>query len=136
VADRFSPEKRSQIMASIHGCDTTPERLVRSAAHRLGFRFRLHVRSLPGCPDIVFPKHHKIVFVHGCFWHGHKRCKRSKLPVTNVAFWKKKLSGNTERDRRNLRSLRRMGWGVLVLWECELKKPPDLCLRLQEFLFS
>jgi DNA mismatch endonuclease (patch repair protein) len=136
TVDIFSREKRSQIMASIHGRDTTPERLVRSMAHGLGFHFRLHVRTLPGSPDIVFPKHHKIVFVNGCFWHNHRGCRRSKLPASNVAFWRKKLSDNAKRDRRNLSSLHRLGWDVLVLWECELQKPPGLPMRLKEFLLG
>lgn len=134
MADIFSKEKRSRIMASVHGRDTAPEKAVRSMAHRLGFRFRLHVRALPGSPDIVFPRHRKIILVNGCFWHGHKGCRRSKLPASNTDFWKKKISDNAGRDRRNLRALRRMGWDVLILWECELKKPPKLQKRLQKFL--
>jgi DNA mismatch endonuclease (patch repair protein) len=134
VTDIFSKEKRSQIMASVHGRDMTPEKIVRSTAHRLGFRFRLHVRNLPGSPDIVFPRYRKIILINGCFWHNHGGCRKSRLPASNVAFWRKKLSDNARRDRRNLRSLRRLGWRVLVLWECELNKPPGLQGRLWEFL--
>jgi DNA mismatch endonuclease (patch repair protein) len=136
MTDIFSREKRSQIMASVHSRDTTPEKIVRSTAHRLGFRFRLHVRNLPGSPDIVFPRYRKIILINGCFWHNHRGCRKSRLPESNVAFWKKKLSDNAKRDRRNLRSLRRLDWEVLVLWECELNKPPGLPMRLKEFLLG
>jgi DNA mismatch endonuclease (patch repair protein) len=134
VTDIFSKEKRSQIMASVHGRDTTPEKIVRSTAHRLGFRFRLHVRTLPGSPDMVFPKHRKIILINGCFWHHHRRCSKSRPPATNADFWNRKFLDNARRDRRNLRLLRRLGWDVLIIWECELKKPPGLQRRLWEFL--
>ncbi len=121
MADTLTPEQRRRCMSRVKGKDTSPERVVRSFVHRLGYRFRLHARDLPGKPDIVLPRHRKIVFVHGCFWHGHKRCPRSGRPATNKAFWKKKLDGNMERDERDQRRLRRMGFRVLVVWECQVK---------------
>ena len=121
MADTLTPEQRRRCMSRVKGKDTSPERIVRSFVHRLGYRFRLHARDLPGKPDIVLPRHRKVVFVHGCFWHGHKRCPRSGRPVTNKAFWKKKLDGNMERDERDQRRLRRLGFRVLVVWECQVK---------------
>jgi len=100
----------------------------------MGYRFRLHVKDLPGTPDIVLPKRRKIIFVHGCFWHGHKGCARSQRPTSNIAFWRKKLDGNLARDRANLRKLRRDGCSVLVVWQCWTKKPEKLAARLQKFL--
>ena len=107
-------------MAAIRGHDTTPERLVRSALHRHGLRFRLHVRDLPGRPDIVLPRHRTVILVHGCFWHRHLGCARSTLPATNRAWWVAKLRRNRARDRRILRALRAAGWRVIVVWECQL----------------
>lgn len=102
-------------MSRVKGRDTKPEMLVRSLVHRMGFRFRVHRRELPGNPDIVLPRHGKAIFVHGCFWHGHKRCSRSKRPKTNKTFWNNKIDENIERDKRFRRELRRMGWKVLVV---------------------
>ncbi|MFM9146178.1 MAG: very short patch repair endonuclease [Phycisphaerales bacterium] len=110
---------RSRIMAAIRGHDTTPERLVRSALHRHGLRFRLHVGGLPGRPDIVLPRHRTVILVHGCFWHRHLGCARSTLPATNRAWWVAKLRRNRARDRQNLRALRAAGWRVIVVWECQ-----------------
>jgi DNA mismatch endonuclease (patch repair protein) len=114
------PPTRSRIMSAIRGHDTTPERLVRSALHRHGLRFRLHVRGLPGRPDIVLPRHRTVILVHGCFWHRHIGCPRSSLPTHNRAWWVAKLRRNRARDRRNIRDLRAAGWRVIVVWECEL----------------
>src|SRR6266850_1135769 len=100
MADVFTPEKRSAIMSRIKGENTRPEILVRKIVHSLGYRFRLHSNTLPGKPDLVLPRHEKIIFVHGCFWHGHVRCSRSALPSTNVQFWQKKILGNKSRDAR------------------------------------
>ena len=111
---------RSRIMSAIRGHDTTPERLVRSALHRHGLRFRLHARDLPGRPDIVLPRHRTVILVHGCFWHRHIGCARSTLPETNRAWWVAKLRRIRARDRRALRDLRAAGWRVIVVWECEL----------------
>jgi DNA mismatch endonuclease (patch repair protein) len=134
MTDVFTPEKRSRIMARVKGADTRPEMIVRSMAHRMGFRFRLHVRDLPGRPDLVFPRHKKIIFVHGCFWHGHDGCRRSARPTTNTEFWNRKLSGNVERDKRNREALIEAGWKVLVVWECETRDRERLKAILIDFL--
>ena len=136
MTDVFTPEKRSQIMARVKGSDTRPEVLVRSLVHRMGFRFRLHRRDMPGCPDLVLKKHRKIIFVHGCFWHGHKGCRRSARPSTITKFWNRKLSGNMERDKRNQETLRKDGWKVLVIWECETKDQEKLNEILRDFLLE
>jgi DNA mismatch endonuclease (patch repair protein) len=123
-------------MAAICGKDTVPERVVRSIAHRLGFRFRLHAADLPGKPDLVFRRHRVVLFVHGCYWHMHA-CKRGRsAPVTNAAFWRAKRIGNRRRDRRTIASLRRAGWRVLVVWECQThpKKLDTLAARVLRFL--
>lgn len=130
----FSKEKRSWIMSRVKGRDTKPEILVRSFVHRMGYRFRIHGRDLPGNPDIVLPRHGKVIFVHGCFWHGHNRCPRSKRPTTNKSFWNKKLDGNIKRDRRFRRSLVLKGWGILVVWQCETGDPDRLLRKLERFL--
>jgi DNA mismatch endonuclease (patch repair protein) len=122
MSDVFSKEKRSWIMSRISGSNTKPEIIVRKIIHALGFRFRLHDRNLPGTPDIVLPRHKKVIFVHGCFWHGHKGCKRSTLPTTRSAFWKNKLNGNIVRDEENIKYLRRQGWKVHVVWQCQMRE--------------
>jgi DNA mismatch endonuclease (patch repair protein) len=134
MADTFTKAKRSDIMSRIGGKDTAPELLVRRLLHALGYRFRLHRDGLPGKPDIVLPRHRKIVLIHGCFWHGHPRCPRAALPTTNAEFWQKKIGGNKIRDRRVRRELRGLGWNVLVLWQCQLKDVEKLMRRLQTFL--
>ena len=116
--DIVSREVRSKIMGRIRGKDTRPEMLVRSAAHRLGLRFRLHDRRLPGSPDLVFRKHRTVIFVHGCFWHRHG-CKLAATPKTRPEFWATKFEANTNRDRRNRAMLEEQGWRVLEVWECE-----------------
>lgn len=118
----------------MRGRDTKPEMLVRSLVHRMGFRFRVHRRDLPGNPDIVLPKYRKVIFIHGCFWHGHPGCPRSKRPTTNQTFWDRKLDGNLERDKRFQEQLLLMGWKVLVIWQCETKLPDSLAMRLERFL--
>ena len=119
--DRISKAHRSWNMSRIRGKDTTPERLVRSALHRMGYRFRLHRKDLPGKPDIVLPKHRVVIFVHGCFWHRHPRCRYATTPKTNRTFWNAKFKANIERDRRVRRELRKLGWKVVVVWECQCK---------------
>src|SRR5882762_6318653 len=119
MRDRLSKERRSWNMSRIRGKDTSPEKRVRSQLHRMGFRFRLHRKDLPGNPDIVLPRLRKIVLVHGCFWHGHE-CGKS-MPKSNVEFWTAKLDGNIRRDIKNARLLRAVGWKVLIIWECELR---------------
>jgi DNA mismatch endonuclease (patch repair protein) len=120
-------------MARISGSNTKPEIIVRKLVYGLGYRYRLNVRKLPGAPDIVLTKYKKVIFVHGCFWHGHKSCKRSKRPTTNVAFWNRKIDQNIERDNNSLKELRRLGWKPLVVWECQTKKAEFLEKRFIRF---
>ena len=134
MTDVFSKKKRSWIMGRVKGRDTKPEILVRSIVHRMGYRFRIHRRELPGNPDIVLPRHRKVIFVHGCFWHGHKRCPRSERPSSNKSFWNTKLDKNVERDERLRRALRRMGWKVFVVWVCETRAPDKVLRKLGRFL--
>lgn len=136
MSDVFSKEKRSWIMSRITGRDTKPEIIVRKMIHSLGFRFRLHVRTLPGNPDIVLPRHRKIIFVHGCFWHGHENCKRSRRPSTNRGFWDKKISGNIERDKTIIAELNEFGWNALIIWQCEIKNQKKLSELLKGYLFA
>lgn len=131
--DTLSKQQRSALMAKIRGRNTQPELIVRSLVHRLGYRFRLHDRKLPGQPDIVLPRHGKIILVHGCFWHQHTGCAR--LPKSHQEYWLPKLEQNRARDTKNLRALRRLGWQVLVLWECQIAKA-SLELKLRKFLES
>lgn len=136
MADVFSRKKRSWIMSRIKGKDTAPEVLVRSLVHQMGFRFRIHRRDLPGNPDIVLPRHGKVIFVNGCFWHGHKRCPRSQRPTTNRRFWNRKINDTIARDKRFRAGLHRMGWRVLTVWQCETRKPERLLTRLERFLYG
>jgi len=108
-------------MGRISGKDTKPELIIRKALFSEGYRYRLHRKDLPGNPDIVFPNRKKVIFVNGCFWHGHS-CKKAALPTTNKSFWEKKLTGNKERDKRNLAKLKAMGWKSMVIWQCQIKK--------------
>lgn len=121
-------------MARVKGRNTEPERLVRSLLHKMGYRFRLHRRDLPGSPDIVLPKHRKVIFVHGCFWHGHKGCRKASRPSTNVDFWNNKIDKNMRRDTKVRKELKALGWKVLVLWECETRKTNKLTRKLENFL--
>jgi DNA mismatch endonuclease Vsr len=123
----------SRRMAAVRGKGTKPEIVVRRLVHGLGFRFRLHDRKLPGTPDIVFHSRRKIINVNGCFWHLHG-CSDSHVPASRRRFWKAKLERNRERDRSNLRALRRSGWRVLTIWECQLAEPERLQRRIEEFL--
>jgi DNA mismatch endonuclease (patch repair protein) len=118
-------------MSRISGKNTKPELIVRSLLHKLRYRFRLHRIDLPGKPDITLPKYKKVIFVHGCFWHGHKGCKKSRRPTTNEKFWNKKLTGNMQRDKRYYRNLREMGWQILIVWECETKNTEKLLHKLE-----
>jgi len=119
-------------MAAIRSANTRPEMRVRSALHGLGFRFRLHGKDLPGRPDIVLPKYGTAIFVHGCFWHCH-RCKYgSVVPATRAEFWAAKRGGNVERDRRNAAALRKLGWRVLVMWECEVRTEEAALARVKK----
>lgn len=128
--DKLSPEHRSWNMGQIKGKDTKPEIFVRSILHRMGLRFRLHRNDLPGKPDIVLPKHETVIFVHGCFWHRHPRCKFAYKPKSKQEFWMTKFNDNVRRDRDNATRLKKLGWCVVVIWECELRDPEKLQKRL------
>ena len=132
--DNLTVAQRSQLMSGIRGKDTKPELAVRSVIHRMGYRYRLHGKELPGKPDMIFPGRAKIIFVHGCFWHGHACRTGRRRPQSNCSYWNPKLDGNMKRDRATTRKLRRMGWGVLVLWECQLKDQARLRKRVARFL--
>lgn len=132
--DVFTREKRSQIMSRVSGRNTKPEIVVRSLLHKLGYRFRLHRKDLPGKPDITLPKHKKIIFVHGCFWHGHMGCSRSERPSTNNEFWREKLDKNIKRDKETVDALKKLGWDVLIIWTCEVKCKNELKSKLLSFL--
>ncbi|MEO6812256.1 MAG: very short patch repair endonuclease [Isosphaeraceae bacterium] len=133
--DRLSPEKRSELMSRIGVKNTRPELIVRRLLHRLGFRFRLHRRDLPGKPDIVLPKWRTVIFVHGCFWHGCECCDRgTRIPKSNTEFWLEKVAGNRRRDALTVSRLRELGWKVLILWECETANTEQLTRTLRESL--
>lgn len=134
MADTLSPQERSRLMSGIRDKNTKPELLVRSLLHSMGYRFRLHRRDLPGNPDIVLPRHGVCIFVHGCFWHLHSKCKDARIPKTRTAWWRKKLEGNAARDKRHTAALRRHGWRVITVWECQTEKPERLVSRLQRLL--
>lgn len=121
MADTVSKEKRSEIMSHVTGKETKPEIIVRKYLFAHGLRYRKNVKRLPGTPDIVFPKYKTAVFVNGCFWHGHKECKYSRLPSTNLEYWEKKIADNLERDERKKRELEGLGYRVLTVWQCQLK---------------
>ena len=134
--DTLTAEQRSRTMSRVRSAGTKPEMAVRRLVHALGYRFRLHRRDLPGTPDLAFPGSRKVIFMHGCFWHGH-RCRAGRnRPGSNLAYWTAKLDRNKVRDRAALRKLRRLGWSVLVLWECEVKKEARLRERIEAFLGS
>ncbi len=122
-------------MARVKGENTKPEMKVRSLVHAMGFRYRLHRKDLPGKPDLVLPRHKKIIFVHGCFWHQHPGCINAERPTSNTAYWNKKLDRTTERDRQNISRLNASGWEVLVLWECHIADSEKLLGELEDFLF-
>ncbi|HDZ76892.1 MAG TPA: DNA mismatch endonuclease Vsr [Candidatus Omnitrophica bacterium] len=121
MADTLTPDKRSWNMSRIRSTNTKPEMIVRKLLHSLGCRFRLHKKDLPGKPDIVLKKYKIVIFVHGCFWHQHKRCKRSNIPKSNMSYWKPKLNRNTKRDNQHKADLKRADWRTIVIWECETK---------------
>lgn len=120
MADVKSKEARSFNMSRIRGKDTKPEFLIRRWLHRQGYRYRLHVRGLPGKPDLVLPKYKTVIFINGCFWHGHSGCKKFKWPSTNREFWREKITGNINRDKYYYGVLQNLGWNVLIIWECEV----------------
>lgn len=120
MTDVFPAEVRSRIMQRVRGKDTKPELAVRRFLHAMGFRFRLHRKDLPGRPDIVLPRYKTVVLVHGCFWHQHQDCRRSRMPTSNAEYWHAKLGANVERDKRNRKALSELGWHVHVVWECQI----------------
>jgi DNA mismatch endonuclease (patch repair protein) len=119
MTDKVTPEVRSRIMASIKGKDTKPEMVIRRALHALGFRYRLHVKDLPGCPDIVLPKYNAVIMVNGCFWHGHD-CHISNRPKSRSEYWEKKIAKNRDRDNKDRKQLYELGWRVATIWECAI----------------
>lgn len=131
--DTHNPEQRRRNMQAVKSKNTQPELTVRKALFALGYRFRLHRRDLPGTPDIVFPARKKVIFVHGCFWHGHD-CKRGRAPKSREDFWGKKLEKNRLRDKRNRTELECLGWSACIVWECEIRNIEMLLKRLQTFL--
>ena len=134
MTDTLTIAERSRLMAKIRGKNTGPERAVRSLLHRAGYRFRIHVRGLPGTPDVVLPKYRTVVFVHGCFWHRHRGCKIATMPHSHVAFWTEKFRRNVANDTRHRRKLRRLGWRVVVVWSCQLKHPDRILAKIEQAL--
>ena len=136
MTDTLNAKDRSQRMSLIRGTNTTPELIVRRLVHSMGFRYRLHVKTLPGTPDLVFGPRRKVIFVHGCFWHRHRKqtCRLARLPKSRLDFWENKLEGNRLRDKRNKRLLRKAGWAILEVWECEMRNVETLKSRLRYFL--
>lgn len=132
--DHVDKAKRSEMMRAVPSKNTQPEVAVRRIVHKLGFRYRLHVATLPGKPDLVFPSRHKVIFVHGCFWHRHKSCRYATSPKTRADFWNHKFDANVLRDRSTVRTLKKMGWDVMTVWQCQLKFPEKLGGRLYAFL--
>lgn len=131
--DTLDALRRSENMRRIRSKNTGPEIRVRKLIHKMGYRYRVHVKHLPGRPDIVFASRKKIIFVHGCFWHQHN-CREGRIPGTAIAYWKPKLQRTRERDRKHVRWLNKTGWKVLILWECEIEKETALAERIQKFL--
>lgn len=134
MTDVFSKNKRSEIMSAVPQANTRPEKDVRRILHSMGYRFCLHRADLPGTPDIVLPKHRAVIFVHGCFWHGHRGCARAKLPKSNRSFWQTKITQNKERDTKAKSALTRSGWRYLVVWQCELRNENRLRTAMERFL--
>ena len=136
MVDTVTPKRRSEIMSNIQAKDMKPEMRVRRLAHSMGYRYRLHRKDLPGRPDLVFPSRKKVIFVHGCFWHQHAdpACKIARLPQSNRSYWLPKLERNAARDAQHAAKLKKSGWEVLILWECEVEGDTGLRDRIREFL--
>jgi DNA mismatch endonuclease (patch repair protein) len=126
--DIVNKKTRSKMMSGIRATNTQPEKLLRSLLHRAGFRFRIHVADLPGKPDLLLARYHAAIFVHGCFWHGHG-CSLFKWPSTRRDFWREKISGNCKRDAKNIAALKKLGWRVAIVWECELREDHETVKR-------
>lgn len=133
MADTVSKEKRSEIMSHVTGKETKPEKIVRKYLFAQGLRYRKNVKRLPGTPDIVLQKYKAVIFVNGCFWHGHQGCKYAHLPSTNLEYWEKKIADNLERDERKTRELEELGYRVLIVWQCQLK--PNVRIETLETLY-
>lgn len=133
MVDILTPQKRSELMGRIRGVDTNPELFVRRTLHKRGYRFRTHVRDLPGRPDLVFARRRAVIFVHGCFWHRHG-CKKTYTPKSRQEFWHKKFNANVERDKRDQKLLTETGWRFLVVWECEVESGETTVDRMVAFL--
>ena len=129
-----SPELRRRTMQAVKSKDTRPELLVRRLLHANGYRYRLHSKKLPGCPDLVFPRRKKVLFIHGCWWHGHDCQRGSRIPKTNVVYWTKKVIRNRDRDTDSRKQLEAQGWKVLAIWECELNDESSVIIQLMRFL--
>lgn len=134
MSDIYDKKERSLIMSHVKSKDTTPEIVIRKFIFSKGIRYRVHDKRYPGKPDLVIPKYDTIIFVHGCFWHGHKNCKSSKLPKTRREFWEKKISDNIIRDKKNIEKLRKDGWNVILVWECELSTQEKRDKRLNNLI--
>jgi len=132
--DNIPRSERSEIMSRVRSKNTRPEMLVRRLVHAEGYRYRLHDRRLPGCPDLVFKSRRKVIFVHGCFWHRHDKCALARMPKSRLDFWEPKLTANKERDARNKKLLAKEGWKVLTIWECELQDTERLKRTIRRFL--
>jgi DNA mismatch endonuclease (patch repair protein) len=132
--DTLTPMERSERMGRVRAKDTKPELIVRRLVHALGYRYRLHQRELPGCPDLCFGPRRKVIFVHGCFWHRHNCNLGNRTPKTRVDFWQPKLEANRQRDRQHQAALKSLGWQILIVWECELAHEEHLQNRLVDFL--
>ncbi|WP_102408517.1 very short patch repair endonuclease [Parabacteroides bouchesdurhonensis] len=132
MADVHSKEIRSYNMSRIRGKNTKPEILIRKSLFSKGFRYNLHSKNLPGKPDIVLPKYKTVIFVHGCFWHGHEGCQYYVIPKTRTEFWLNKINTNIQNDMKNLISLKNMGWNVITIWECETKKKNNIKVLIDQ----
>lgn len=130
--DRLTPEQRRKTMQAVKGKNTSPEVLVRQYLHRQGYRFRLHRKDLPGKPDVVLPKYKTVIFINGCFWHRHQGCKHATMPASNIDYWEKKFKRTQERDNSQYRQLEKLGWKVVIVWECEVK---NMINSMNEFVF-
>ena len=134
ISDIYSIDKRSDIMSRIRAAETKPEEIVRKFLFSYGFRYRKNDKRYQGKPDMVLPKYRTMIFVHGCFWHGHETCKAAELPKTNTDFWKKKILDNRVRDQKNIDTLRKEGWNVIIIWQCEIKNKSKRNRRLELLL--
>lgn len=130
--DTLTPEQRSLNMSRIHGRDTKPEVIVRKYLFAKGLRYRKNDKRFPGHPDIVFPKYKTVIFVHGCFWHGHEGCRYFRIPSSNVEFWEVKIRRNRERDKKDAAELEKLGWKVITVWECRIRRKADRAEALEE----